>query len=342
MRITPAHAGKSLQSAGHGSRHQDHPRTCGEKPMGFWVCPPIEGSPPHMRGKGTALGCKAAGTGITPAHAGKRTYSPTVFCRFWDHPRTCGEKWKSAAHLRRGNGITPAHAGKSPHFCPREREVRDHPRTCGEKAQREGCTMWHRGSPPHMRGKEAAPHRQHVRQRITPAHAGKRPWPALSVPGSGDHPRTCGEKGDLVSQGGNILGSPPHMRGKVTHAYNLPYWYGITPAHAGKSCRPWPYTTRCKDHPRTCGEKHGGWPGKRGRVRITPAHAGKSDWRDHRPYHRQDHPRTCGEKSLAAFGKPRVGGSPPHMRGKVAGIPSMMVISGITPAHAGKSRFASD
>ena len=31
MRITPAHAGKSLKNSSDKAQQQDHPRTCGEK-----------------------------------------------------------------------------------------------------------------------------------------------------------------------------------------------------------------------------------------------------------------------------------------------------------------------
>ena len=71
--------------------------------------------------------------------------------------------------------------------------------------------------------------------------------------------------------------------------------------------------------------------------RITPAHAGKSlrdiQWR----ICRRDHPRTCGEKLLWHGLFFRLGGSPPHMRGKVKSFNSYNLPYGITPAHAGKS-----
>ena len=70
--------------------------------------------------------------------------------------------------------------------------------------------------------------------------------------------------------------------------------------------------------------------------RITPAHAGKSRSAPWQLSRHRDHPRTCGEK-LEAYSPaiPRQG-SPPHMRGKVAGNFVVGVLRGITPAHAGK------
>ena len=70
--------------------------------------------------------------------------------------------------------------------------------------------------------------------------------------------------------------------------------------------------------------------------RITPAHAGKSEKTDAKGNKYRDHPRTRGEKE-AQIEKPVVtSGSPPHTRGKaLLSIPSL-ILSRITPAHAGK------
>ena len=71
-RITPAHAGKSLITAGSHTLEGDHPRTCGEKNQKDPKKLKTRGSPPHMRGKDVLCFCQCAGHGITPAHAGKR------------------------------------------------------------------------------------------------------------------------------------------------------------------------------------------------------------------------------------------------------------------------------
>ena len=73
------------------------------------------------------------------------------------------------------------------------------------------------------------------------------------------------------------------------------------------------------------------------RARITPACAGK---RGHAVFHnqnRQDHPRMCGEKPCQAVGRCRVGGSPPHVRGKETEFATVDLAERITPACAGKS-----
>ncbi len=69
--ITPAYAGKSGINQFWYSRVEDHPRVCGEKL--FMVVTDIApvGSPPRMRGKGSAYMLIVFGCGITPAYAGK-------------------------------------------------------------------------------------------------------------------------------------------------------------------------------------------------------------------------------------------------------------------------------
>ena len=76
--------------------------------------------------------------------------------------------------------------------------------------------------------------------RITPAHAGKRVEFSSSGGTSKDHPRTCGEKISMSLWSIVVIGSPPHMRGKVTF---------VKRKNAAN-----------EDHPRTCGEKWDGLP----------------------------------------------------------------------------------
>ena len=94
----------------------------------------------------------------------------------------------------------------------------------------------------------------------------------------------------------DVVGSPPHVRGKVFVTYPATYLYGITPAYAGKSLHPSAVQANAWDHPRTCGEKtlarlfrgqcRGSPPRMRGKgllqifipepLGITPAYAEKS------------------------------------------------------------------
>ena len=90
---------------------------------------------------------------------------------------------------------------------------------------------------------------------ITPAHAGKRSKLAVYRFFLWDHPRTCGEKFFEMVKVAEMVGSPPHMRGKVFVWGNYTLQYRITPAHAGKRQREYIPATKTRDHPRTCGEK---------------------------------------------------------------------------------------
>ena len=71
VRITPACAGKSEQCGGTGTTDWDHPRMCGEKCHSRFFIASVEGSPPHVRGKGHRRKSSACKQRITPACAGK-------------------------------------------------------------------------------------------------------------------------------------------------------------------------------------------------------------------------------------------------------------------------------
>ena len=91
VRITPAHAGKTLDEY---HQHPDtgiHPRACGENISAKISAFSPSGSPPRMRGKPVSPPLYRERVGITPAHAGKThaTHKPIVSAR--DHPRACGE-----------------------------------------------------------------------------------------------------------------------------------------------------------------------------------------------------------------------------------------------------------
>ena len=71
MGITPAYAGKSSIYTSSVSVFTDHPRLCGEKVCRKYLRCYAIGSPPPMRGKGTALTAGQRCARITPAYAGK-------------------------------------------------------------------------------------------------------------------------------------------------------------------------------------------------------------------------------------------------------------------------------
>ena len=136
--ITPACAGKRIQTIDKLIISKDHPRVCGEKRHDDRVEHHAGGSPPRVRGKASALTRRRAAPRITPACAGKRQCQYEGGTVVWDHPRVCGEKAQFFSPLaaRKGSpprvrgkdfcfvvpgvlvGITPACAGKSLR-CPR-------------------------------------------------------------------------------------------------------------------------------------------------------------------------------------------------------------------------------
>ena len=127
------------------------------------------------------------------------------------------------------------------------------------------------------------------------------------------------------------------MRGKGEKCEKESLRCRITPAYAGKSCGRCCCVCVTEDHPRLCGEKDSMTDQREQPHRITPAYAGKSFRKTAVRHAIKDHPRLCGEKLLGNKNVRERQGSPPPMRGKVAGIAALIAIFGITPAYAGKS-----
>ncbi len=232
--------------------------------------------------------------------------------------------------------ITPACAGKSSEISSKCPFAQDHPRVCGEKAPfLAGAHIYH-GSPPRVRGKGSASWTVNLRQRITPACAGKRSAVWNCTGHIEDHPRVCGEKDNKGKKEAERLGSPPRVRGKASSAAAEGECHGITPACAGKSFSVSSRFFLIGDHPRVCGEKPlfivnrfiflGSPPRVRGKVDwckartvcagITPACAGKRGSFDFIGIFVKDHPRVCGEKKSKIPEKSVQIGSPPRVRGK--------------------------
>ena len=111
-RITPAHAGKTTDSALHRTVFADHPRACGENAS---MCSRADsrcGSPPRMRGKHRQRGQGDMGDRITPAHAGKTpSISSPAPCPS-DHPRACGENYSVSIFCCFCSGSPPRMRGK--------------------------------------------------------------------------------------------------------------------------------------------------------------------------------------------------------------------------------------
>ena len=169
-----------------------------------------------------------------------------------------------------------------------------------------------------------------------------------------------GEKSMIGENQVDYRGSPPRARGKA-HFSTMPSALpGITPACAGKSQCHQMIAGFLRDHPRVRGEKsamlscrfapQGSPPHVRGKVHsggkslhaigITPACAGKSAADSELMLGIRDHPRVCGEKNVVSVPALPALGSPPRVRGKAEHDKRLIVRRGITPARAGKRRFA--
>ena len=91
----------------------------------------------------------------------------------------------------------------------------DHPRMCGEEAFGGSTPVLGWGSPPHVRGRDIVVVLILMHLGITPACAGKRLELHMEQLGQWDHPRMCGEEHPHSFAQLLLLGSPPHVRGRV-------------------------------------------------------------------------------------------------------------------------------
>ena len=164
-----------------------------------------------------------------------------------------GKGLSELAHTKKAR-ITPACAGKTTSVLPSTLPATDHPRVCGENPCRPLAHRQPSGSPPRVRGKRDHPVEQTDKGRITPACAGKTVRGANSSMSRPNHPRVCGENGDISPLTAAVTGSPPRVRGKPGLPDSTLRRPGITPAHAGKTqLRPF-IELKVWDHPRVCGE----------------------------------------------------------------------------------------
>ena len=209
-----------------------------------------------------------------------------------------------------------------------------------------------------MRGKQDQFQCAHSYPGLIPAHAGKtestppQPWARWA------HPRACGENQISKGWGPALAGSSPRMRGKPKARSAARAPRGLIPAHAGKTIQG-PRILHCPlAHPRACGENdkagrnfsghRGSSPRMRGKLfwshrdvigtGLIPAHAGKTNgMRKVQPSARA-HPRACGENDHEIEDAIKEMGSSLRMRGKRCFLSSGNALSGLIPAHAGKTQ----
>ena len=316
--------------------------------------------------------------GIIPAYAGNTMMTPRLTTATWDHPRVCGEHDPlvpsvcdvlGSAPRMRGTlgrrvvglclvGIIPAYAGNTTARNASTKAKRDHPRVCGEHSRRGSAGLSFGGSSPRMRGTPFVVIAVTVWRGIIPAYAGNT-LPVLPNPFSPrDHPRACGEHGEIdVCMAGN-MGSSPRMRGTRQERVERRGRLGIIPAYAGNTRRESTAAQYPEDHPRVCGEHFHSWfgtvhglgssPRMRGtrninprrtfRMGIIPAYAGNTGRDRIRLHPPRDHPRVCGEHHGAVEPRNCHPGSSPRMRGTLAPSWPRCRRTGIIPAYAGNTQ----
>ncbi len=152
--ITPAYAGKSTRL----SRIQH--------------C--AEGSPPRMRGRVPTPRPRLIKSQDHPRVCGEEHHpTPSSAAPRGSPPRMRGREFTSVA-TQTVAGITPAYAGKSFGYASFIAFMWDHPRVCGEESGLLLRPVLWQGSPPRMRGRDAANGFCAQFYGITPAYAGKR------------------------------------------------------------------------------------------------------------------------------------------------------------------------
>ena len=152
-------------------------------------------------------------------------------------------------------------------------------------------------------------------------------------------------------------GSSPLTRGKRRSQCRCTDESRLIPAHAGKTDGASGERDRFPAHPRSRGE-NGSWVSRRRAVRgsspltrgkqlvidylnrpggLIPAHAGKTSTRGNCPSATWAHPRSRGENSTGEYFGATSLGSSPLTRGKPIMAPEPAKVTGLIPAHAGKT-----
>ena len=192
---------------------------------------------------------------------------------------------------------------------------------------------------------------------LIPAHAGKTCRELFTLPYCEAHPRSRGENWGRRSFRGRLAGSSPLTRGKQPFLPCRHGSFGLIPAHAGKTWFWDCMKTMGGAHPRSRGEnartthrEHDGWgssPLTRGKPQgldglltvggLIPAHAGKTMPPSTNSEPRRAHPRSRGENVFKSGADQMKEGSSPLTRGKRTSPTPPPTLSGLIPAHAGKT-----
>ena len=234
MGITPARAGKRLESRPDGRAARNYPRSRGEETRATRGSGHGRELPPLARGRGSPASRSVAPSGITPARAGKSKQGRGTLALERNYPRSRGEETplitvsvacRELPPLARGRvtlpmrpsklaGITPARAGKSDNLPPAPSNARNYPRSRGEESYKSLKMRIRAELPPLARGR-ARPRPDQGRGRgITPARAGKRHCSNGGGAAGGNYPRSRGEERSPGRARWHCLELPPLARGR--------------------------------------------------------------------------------------------------------------------------------
>ena len=199
-------------------------------------------------------------------------------------------------------------------------------------------------------------------QRLIPAHAGKTRLRRPTGLSCRAHPRSRGENRVFRVTVICLSGSSPLTRGKPSVIRVARDPLGLIPAHAGKTSVstliPIPRTA----HPRSRGENglphwgcwlyRGSSPLTRGKplgaqalhgaAGLIPAHAGKTCPPSLATISAPAHPRSRGENSTRPHKRTIFRGSSPLTRGKPSERACASYLTGLIPAHAGKTSWRAE
>ena len=196
VRIIPARAGQTGDTASQRQSSTDHPRACGANVGQEFGEQQQAGSSPRVRGKLVGRAHSVVIRRIIPARAGQTSCCARCVRPSPDHPRACGANVIvfGVVHNHLGSSprvrgklillalpaspirIIPARAGQTARATAHGQEAPDHPRACGANQSilyRRGVNV---GSSPRVRGKLAGVPRAGRRRRIIPARAGQTSW----------------------------------------------------------------------------------------------------------------------------------------------------------------------
>ena len=179
-----------------------------------------------------------------------------------------------------------------------------------------GYAVANMGSSPLTRGKHLVPGHRIGAQRLIPAHAGKTAHHQGFAALDWAHPRSRGENCERV---GGSVGHEAHPRSRGENARQA-----LAKGATGGSSP----LTRGKQYLGTAAVAQRG---------LIPAHAGKTSLTCSLTPPPRAHPRSRGENGFVAVGVTLGGGSSPLTRGKPGLRCHEDFMSGLIPAHAGKT-----